>query len=301
LESELNKRLGSAERYAESWEIVDHGRDQSVVRDGPHAGKSLQELVAAHGPALFGRHHPQSQFPLLFKFLDAHLVLSVQVHPNDEQAARLTPPDLGKTEAWIVLACEPGSKIYAGLRPGVDRAQMARALERGECDGCLHEFSPRVGDCYLIEAGTVHALSAGLLIAEVQQASDTTFRLFDWNRVDRDGKPRPLHVAQALDTIDFARGPIRPQTPQPTTRPVVERLVRCDKFIVDRWRFDESQQLATEERFHIITVVNGDVCLESASGTSEMQRGDTCLLPADADVVQLTPQGPAELLDIYLP
>jgi mannose-6-phosphate isomerase len=301
LESELNKRLGPAERYAESWEIVDHGRDQSVVDDGPFTGTTLHELVTQHGPALFGRHHPQTQFPLLFKFLDAHQVLSVQVHPHDSDAARLDPPDLGKTEAWVVLDCEPGSKIYAGLKPGVDRTELERALEHGECESCLHEFAPRIGDCILVEAGTVHAISAGLLIAEIQQASDTTFRLFDWNRVDHDGKPRPLHIEQALDTIDYSRGPVWPQTPKRTPRPFVERLVRCNKFIVDRWRFDEPQQLPTEERFHILAVINGDVRLESVGGTSDLQRGDTRLVPADCQVVQLSPRGSAEILDIFLP
>jgi mannose-6-phosphate isomerase len=301
LETELNKRLGSAPRYAESWEIVDHGGDQSIVDDGPHAGQSLHELVTRYGPMLFGRHKRPSQFPLLFKFLDAHQVLSVQVHPNDVQAARLQPPDLGKTEAWVVLACDPGSKIYAGLKTGVSRAELQRALEHGVCETCLHEFNPSVGDCILVEAGTVHAISAGLLIAEIQQSSDTTFRLFDWNRLDRDGKPRPLHVEQALDVIDFSRGPVQPQSPRKTPRPYVDRLVRCDKFIVDRWRIDEMQQLATEECFHILAIVNGSVRLESANSVNDLQRGDTCLIPASCDVAQLAPSDGAEVLDIYLP
>ena len=170
----------------------------------------MHDLVTQHGPALFGRHHPQRQFPLLFKFLDCQQTLSVQVHPNDEQAARLNPPDLGKTEAWVVLAAEPGSKIYAGLKPGVDRADVgARNNAPALCEECLHQFEPQAGDCVFIEAGTVHALGAGLLIAEIQQASDTTFRLFDWNRVDRDGKPRPLHIRESLDTIDFLARPGR--------------------------------------------------------------------------------------------
>ncbi len=129
--SELGKALGNGDHYAESWEIVDHGTDQSVVADGAWAGTRLQDLVVQHGPALFGRHHPQRQFPLLFKFLDCQKTLSVQVHPNDAQAAGLQPPDLGKTEAWVVLAAEPGAKIYAGLKPGVRRAALeARDIGR---------------------------------------------------------------------------------------------------------------------------------------------------------------------------
>ncbi len=128
--AELGKSIGSGERTAESWEIVDHGRDQSIVADGPFAGESLHTLVNEQGAALFGRHQPGRQFPLLFKFLDCQQTLSVQVHPNDAQAAKLQPPDLGKTEAWVILAAEPGSKLYAGLKRGIDRQMLAREVAR---------------------------------------------------------------------------------------------------------------------------------------------------------------------------
>src|SRR5262249_13542792 len=156
--------------------------------------KTLHELITLRGEWLLGRHHPQLQFPLLFKFLDAQQTLSVQVHPNDLSAARLTPPDLGKTEAWVVIAAEPHAKIFAGLNPDVDRQHLERELASGTCDTCLHQFEPSVGDCVFLRAGTVHALGAGLLISEIQQSSNTTYRLFDWNRVDRDGQPRQLHI-----------------------------------------------------------------------------------------------------------
>lgn len=293
----LGKPIGDADRYAESWEIVDHGADQSVVADGPLAGTTLHELVTKHGAELFGRHHPQRQFPLLLKFLDAQLTLSVQVHPNDSQGARLSPPDLGKTEAWVVLAAEPGSKIYAGLNPGVDRARLEREVAAGTCDASLHQFEPRVGDCVFLKAGTVHALGAGLLIAEIQQASNTTFRLFDWNRVDRDGRPRQLHVEESLDTIDFARGPVAPQQPQPTDRPHVERLVACDKFILDRWRFDAPQLCGGDDRCHLVAILEGEV----AVGDERYRRGDSLLVPASCSDAIITPQGRAVLLDICLP
>src|SRR5262249_30318215 len=206
-------------RVAESWEIVDHGADQSLVAEGEFAGQSLHQLVTSRGEEIFGRGSTRRQFPLLLKFLDCQKTLSVQVHPNDEQGAKLTPPDLGKTEAWVVLATEPGSKIYAGLKPDVDRRTLERELTRGNCEVCLHEFEPRAGDCVLIEAGTVHALGAGLLIAEIQQASDTTYRLFDWNRVDTNGKPRQLHIQEALDVTDYNRGPVDPIKPTFTEEP----------------------------------------------------------------------------------
>jgi mannose-6-phosphate isomerase len=297
LGSVLGKPIGAADRYAESWEIVDHGTDQSIVADGPLAGTTLHELVAQHGAELFGRHHPQGQFPLLLKFLDAQLTLSVQVHPNDAQGALLSPPDLGKTEAWVVLAAEPGSKVYAGLQPGVDRARLERELAAGTCDACLHQIEPQVGDCIFLAAGTVHALGDGLLIAEIQQASNTTFRLFDWNRLDRDGQPRQLHIEESLGTIDFARGPVAPQQPQPTDRPHVERLVACDKFILDRWRFDVPQHCGADERCHIVAVLEGNVTM----GDEHYRRGESLLIPACCSDAIVTPQGRAVLLDIYLP
>jgi mannose-6-phosphate isomerase len=301
LETELNKELGPGDTYAESWEIVDHGDDQSVVAAGALLGTTLHELVVTQGKALFGRHHPQRQFPLLFKLLDAQRTLSVQVHPNDEQAARLDPPDLGKTEAWVVLGAEPGSKIYAGLKPGVDRAQLAAAVKRGVCDECLHQFEPAVGDCVFIEAGTVHALGEGLLIAEIQQASDTTFRLFDWNRVDRDGKPRPLHIQESLDTIDFARGPVRPRTPKPTAQPHVQRLVTCDKFILDRWRIDRPMPFVSDRRFHIFCVIEGEVEVAADDALWRIVRGSTLLFPASCGDVQFMPRPNAVMLDMHLP
>ncbi|MEZ6072331.1 MAG: type I phosphomannose isomerase catalytic subunit [Pirellulales bacterium] len=186
LRTVLGKNTGD-EMYAESWEVVDHGDDQSVVLAGPLAGVSLGELVREHGAALLGRHHPQPRFPLLAKFLDAHRTLSVQVHPNDAQAARLDPPDLGKTEAWLVMDVEPGSVVYAGLKQGFDRPSFEREMKRGTAELCLNSFEPAVGQCVFIPAGLVHALGEGLLIFEIQQSSDTTYRLFDWNRLQADG------------------------------------------------------------------------------------------------------------------
>jgi mannose-6-phosphate isomerase len=301
LGSELGKPIGNGPHYAESWEIVDHGADQSTVAVGPLAGTTLHGLVIRDVQAIFGRHQSRTQFPLLFKFLDCQQTLSVQVHPNDQQAARLSPPDLGKTEAWVVLAADPGSKIYAGLKPGVDRKMLEHELAHGNCEVCLHEFEPHVGDCVLIEAGTVHALGAGLLIAEIQQASDTTYRLFDWNRVDSNGKPRTLHIREGLDTIDFARGPVNPVEPSPTDQLHIERLVRCDKFVLDRWRIDAPQKLPEDIRFHILSVIGGNASIDSEAGTCNLCRGDTILVPASIRKAEISPRGAAEILDMYLP
>jgi len=302
LASMLGKTLGDGDDYAESWELVDHGKDQSVVTQGPLAGKTLRQLVADHPRQLFGESQQQTQFPLLLKFLDCHRTLSVQVHPNDQQAALLDPPDLGKTEAWIVLAADPGSLIYAGLKPGISQDTMRQALQQGACEKCLHAFEPHVGDCVFIEAGTVHALGAGLVIAEIQQASDTTFRLFDWNRTDAKGNPRQLHVEQSLATIDFTRGPVHPCQPQPTDRPDTQRMVACDKFVMDRITLEASRQLGGDGRFHLLALLEGSIAIEGDPAKKTLVPGETCLLPAAAEAVQMTPrQGRAVLLDIFLP
>jgi mannose-6-phosphate isomerase len=301
LGTDLGKPIGNGSHYAESWEIVDHGMDQSTVADGPLAGKTLHALVTEEGSEIFGRHYPRDRFPLLLKFLDCQQTLSVQVHPNDDQAAKLNPPDLGKTEAWVVLAAEPGSKIYAGLKPGVDRQMLERELARGNCEACLHAFEPCVGNCLLIEAGTVHALGAGLLIAEIQQASDTTYRLFDWNRVDRDGKPRQLHIQEALDVINYSRGPVNPVTPNSTSERGIERLIQCDKFILDRLRLSASHSLPSDNRFHILAVIEGAVSISMNDENCNLKRGGTILISAATRAVQIEPHDRAVLLDMYLP
>lgn len=296
----LNKPIGD-ENCAESWEIVDRPGDQSRVSAGPLAGKTLSEIVRDHGPELFGQHYPQTQFPLLLKFLDCEKTLSVQVHPNDEQAAKFDPPDLGKTEAWVVMSAEPDSLIYAGLKRGFDRAALERELQRGTCHLCLHHFEPRPNDCIFIESGTVHALGAGLVMLEIQQNSDATLRLSDWNRVGPDGKPRPLHIEQGLEVIDYQRGPVEPQVPQPTERRHVSRLVECDKFVLDRWQFMEPVRIGGDNRFHIIAVLHGAVDVIGDPTSQTLHEGGTLLLPASHGRCFLDPIGPTTLVDIYLP
>ena len=297
----LGKSIGDDRTCAESWEVVDHGGDQSVVANGPCAGSRLTDLIRQHPAELLGHHQNLDRFPLLFKFLDAHRTLSVQVHPNDIQAAELDPPDWGKTEAWIVLAAEPGSKIYGGLKRGIDRAALGREVVRGTCELCLHAFEPDPGDCVFIPAGTVHALGAGLVIAEIQQASDTTFRLFDWNRVDEAGRPRQLHVDQALDVIDFARGPVGPIVPTKSEHEHIERLIECEKFVIDRWRLTQDWPVGGDRRFHVLAVVEGIVELAADHQTGPLRTGSVCLLPASAGPVTVSPLESAVLIDAWLP
>jgi mannose-6-phosphate isomerase len=315
LETVLGKYLGDGTDYAESWEVADHHAGQSIVAAGPLAGTSLGTLVRERGPELLGRHAPAilggaARFPLLFKYLDSQRDLSVQVHPDDAAAARLDPPDLGKTEAWVIVAAEPGSRVYAGLRAGIDRQQLAKATAAGRTDECLHSFEPNVGDCIFIPAGTVHALGAGLVVAEIQQASDTTYRLFDWNRVGHDGQPRALHIEQALAAIDYSAGPVTPALPQSTERPQVERLVACDKFVLDRWTISDRVPLGGNERAHIVTVLEGNLTLDSPAsgfcrdaeqGTIMLTRGQTVVLPACLPATIAAPSTKCVLLDAHLP
>lgn len=312
LHSVLNKSIGPGDDFAESWEIVDHGSDQSVVTNGPRAGQTLHELVETLGPRLLGDFWERrirgedipptlrGRFPLLLKFLDARLPLSVQVHPDDRKAAQLEPPDLGKTEAWYVMATGPHSRIYAGLKHGVDRQQMANAINSGATETTLHSFVPQAGDCVFVPAGTVHAIGSALLICEIQQASDTTFRVHDWNRVDATGKSRTLHVAQALDAIDFGRGPVEPKRVSDPLA-VEEPLVVCDKFNLSRRLITQPIRVGGDGRMRIIVVVNGSVSLEYEHATETLVLGQCVLLPAAMTACTLHSKSSAVVLEISLP
>jgi len=301
LGSVLGKALGPESDYAESWEICDHGADQSLVLAGPFAGWTLSRLVQERGPELFGRQAVPNRFPLLLKFLDAQKNLSVQVHPNDAQAAQLDPPDLGKTECWLILAADPGSKVYAGLQPGVDRETFAKAVSEGTCEACLAWFHPRPGDCVFLPAGIVHALGAGLVLAELQESSDVTYRVFDWNRVGSDGRPRRLHLEQSLQVIDFTSGPVRPRAPRPTDRPDVVELVRCDYFVWERWQATAPSLWGGDDCCRIVTVVQGSVRVAGDPVAAPLRTGDSLLLPAAAGAVRLTPDEPSVVLVAGLP
>lgn len=274
----LGRDLPPGDDYAESWELVDRGADQSVVAAGPLAGTTLGALVRERGVELLGRHAPRPAFPLLFKFLDACRDLSVQVHPDDSRAARLTPPDFGKTEAWYVIEAAPGSRIYAGLRPGIDHDAFANALRAGRCNDVLHAFEPRPGDCVFIPAGTVHAIGAGLIVAEIQQSSDVTYRLHDWGRVGADGRPRPLHVEAGLEAVTRF-GPVAPVRPEATTDPAVRRLVDCRYFTLDEVRPGGTWETGDDGECTFLAVIAGTVRFEDRWSLPQVGRGGCVLLP----------------------
>lgn len=288
LKTVLNKPIPSSGVWAESWEIVDHGDDQSVVNDGPWQEWTLRQLIESFPQEIIGPTAvPSDGFPLLLKYLDCQRVLSLQVHPDDSYALKMTPPDLGKTEAWYVLESTEEAVIYAGLKEGVDREQLTAALADGTAESCLHSFHPEKGDCVFIPAGVVHALGEGLIVAEIQQASDTTFRLFDWNRLGADGKPRPLHIEQALEVIDFRRGPIHPvSSPAPLQQkseivaPASSSvLVDCEKFLLIE--ITGSTYHSLQNQFGILTVVKGNAILSTKDAQpTALHLGNSILLPA---------------------
>ena len=296
----FGRDLPAGEDFAESWELVDRSQDQSLVAAGPLAGTPLGELVRTRGRELFGRSAGGREFPLLFKFLDAHRVLSVQVHPDDARAARLDPPDRGKTEAWYVVAAEPGSLIYAGLREGVDQSTLAAAIRAGTCAEVLHAFEPVAGDCVFIPAGTVHAIGAGLLVAEIQQSSDVTYRLFDWNRTGPDGQPRPLHVEAGVEAVSRF-GPVLPTRGQPTADPAVRRLVDGEFFILDEVCPGDSWLADSEGRCQFLAVLTGGIHLPARWSQPALGPGGCLLLPASAGAQELTADPGTRLLRVILP
>jgi mannose-6-phosphate isomerase len=284
---------------AESWELVDRGGDQSIVAAGPLAGTPLGELVRTRRGDLLGDAEAAGPFPLLFKFLDAHLDLSVQVHPDDARAAKLVPPDRGKTEAWYVVAAEPGSLIHAGLVPGTTREHLRRAIEQGRAAEVLANFEPQAGDCVFIPAGTVHAIGAGVVVAEIQQSSDVTYRLFDWNRVGPDGRPRALHVEAGIDAVTSFT-PVRPVEPLETPDPSVRRLVACEHFRLDEVR-PGTRWATVGGRLGFLAVIRGGIRLAIHWGLPALGPGRCVLLPAALGPERIECEPGTVLLAISLP
>lgn len=279
LASQLGKKPPGSGIWAESWEIVDHREGESVVSEGPLAGWTLRQLIESFPLEILGKDAPSERFPLLLKYLDCERVLSVQVHPNDEYGEKMAQPDRGKTEAWYVIEAVPGAKLYAGLKPGVDRQSLEKAVAEERTEDCLHVLYPNPGDCVYIPAGTLHALGEGLLVAEIQQASDCTFRLYDWNRVDKDGKPRQLHIEQALEVTDFESGPIQAVEKTKPLPNQARRLVECDKFVLDEYDRAGGYEIQSNQ-WAIVTVPKGSASIRSQQETFEMSRGQSLLVPA---------------------
>jgi mannose-6-phosphate isomerase len=297
----LGKHIGIESDYAESWEVCDHGTDQSLVAAGDYTGWTLRDLVHKRAAELLGRHSGESQFPLLIKFLDVHDRLSIQVHPNDEQAGRFLPGERGKMEAWVILAAQPRSCVFAGLKPGTTLETLRQAIQCGSLESCLNRVEVAPGDCLLIPAGTVHAIGEGILLAEVQQSSDLTFRLYDWNRVGADGLPRQLHVDQALACTDFGRGLMQPVIPVllPTGGKKSERLAECRYFAIHRHTIDQPLSFPDDNRCRIIIAVEGAADCTADHERLHLGRGETILIPAAGQPARLDPRPHAVVLEVF--
>ncbi|MEI8195027.1 MAG: type I phosphomannose isomerase catalytic subunit [Phycisphaerae bacterium] len=315
----LNKSLPAhldGKPIGESWELSDlppgtvkadsagaaaDGSLSSIIANGPWKGKTLAGILGEFGQEIMGAAPLlHGRFPLLIKFLDAQSDLSVQVHPDAAYCAQHPDAHL-KSESWYVLHAEPGAKVYRGLKPGVTKERFAQALKEEGGAGVadlLQAFKVRAGDCFYLESGTVHALGAGILAAEVQTPSDTTFRVFDWNRLGPDGKPRQLHVAQALEAITFsspsdptgifaagtpAAGGVRSHVAGVFV--TVSRLVTCPYFTLERVRMSQEYQQDIPYAEPVVwMVLEGQgviTCDGGGGGPTAFAKGDTMLLPAN--------------------
>lgn len=291
-------RPASADPVGEAWVLSDVDGHPSRVANGPLAGRTLRDLLAADTRGLLGGARPTNgRFPLLLKFIDAKQELSVQVHPTDEQARDKHPTAAGKTEAWVILDADPAtSRIYAGFRPGVCANTFRKAMAERATPETLHQFVPSPGDCVFLPAGTVHAIGADVLLFEVQQTSDITYRLYDWGRVDaKTGRPRELHVDDGLACSDFATGPCRPVTPTPDGGR--ERLVRCDYFTLHRVTSDGPVSVGAAGRCTAVACVGGAGTLAG----EPVGVGDVVLLPAAVGAADVVPRGTITLLECGLP
>jgi mannose-6-phosphate isomerase len=294
LETELSKSLPPQKHVGESWELYDfppgivENTDlwvSSQVTNGPLAGRTLHQLIQQFGADLYGNISlaATQQFPILIKFLDAREDLSLQVHPPKKYADTHPGAHL-KTEAWYVMQNDPGAKLYRGLKTGVTREQFRAAIADGSAMDLVNALAVKPGQCYFLPSGTVHALGAGILVAEVQTPSDTTFRVFDFNRLEN-GKPRKLHVEEALECIDFLNGSEPEQKRSHTAGffTTVTRLVTSEFFTMEKVRFTEGVEEAVPYDQPVVWMMlegRAEIKVEGLNQPITLTKGQTTLLPA---------------------
>ena len=279
-ESLLGKDLPKDAVIGELWEVVDRPEAQSIVLEGALKGKTLHDLWTTARGEIFGNRHlgnPSPRFPLLVKLLDARDRLSVQVHPPAHRAEELNGEP--KTECWYFLDADKDASIYAGLKKGVTRADFERSLSDGTVEEMLHNTPVSAGESIFIPSGRLHAIGAGLVIVEIQQNSDTTYRVFDWNRTGLDGKPRDLHVPQSMASIDF-------EDFEPSVTPASNTVVAdCPLFHVSKLELRSPADLADQDEFSIITGLTGECECEGV----HIRPGTFSLLPASLKKAVFTP------------
>ncbi|MGM0421200.1 MAG: type I phosphomannose isomerase catalytic subunit [Bacillota bacterium] len=288
----------------ESWEISDHGDDKSRIANGKYKGKTLQEIITVEGEDILGTEVPEDfyeKFPLLIKIIDATEKLSVQVHPDDEYAQIYEDGQNGKTEMWYILRARPGAKIVYGLKNNVNRVQFKEAIAKGTVGSCLNYVEVEAGDSFYIPAGTVHAIGSGIMIAEIQQNSDITYRVYDWDRSDDKNRKRELHISSALDVIDFRSKYDLNQSVNIIEKKgcVINELVRSPHFNTDFIKIRESYQLTPgQHKFHILMNIEGRPIINYGKKQVEIHPGETLLIPAQLNKYNIL--GKAKIIKTYL-
>ena len=270
----FDKDLPPFEKIGESWELADLPDDKSVISNGELTGQTLISAIEKYAEEITGNEDFSGAFPLLIKFLDAQDILSVQVHPDPETCRRMGKGE-PKTECWYIISAEPGAVIYKGLKKGVTKERFAEAIEEGNVADMLEKVTVEKGQCHFLPAGTAHAIGPGLLIAEIQMPSDTTYRVFDWNRVDEAGKARELHIEEALESIHFdASGDNLSLT-------TMGRLVDCEYFRIDKGhQGKDCELLLSPGQMKTLIIISGfGTILGTAAESVEFVAGDTLLVP----------------------
>ena len=289
----------------EAWVLSDRDDHPSHVADGPLKGRTIGQLLKQFPEQMLGKLAGRfRRFPLLLKFLDAREMLSVQVHPGDAHTDLLPVGETGKTEAWVVLEAGTESRIYAGLKPGTTADDLRRSLTNGVVADDLTWFTPKPGDGVFLPAGTVHSLGGDVVVFEVQQNSDVTFRLYDWGHVDgKTGQPRALQADQAIACIDFAEGAVGRVTPvvEATTPVERERLFQCDHFWLWRLRGQSPFTVGAAGAPRVLVCIDGMGQVEHDGATYAVGKGDVFLLPAVIGACIVRPQSAVTLLEIALP
>lgn len=289
----LYRRAHAPPVCAESWEIADRPEAVSVVREGPCRGRTLRELMEQHASDIIGADAGGDEvFPLLIKIIDARQRLSLQVHPDENTAVRTGGEP--KSELWFVLQADPGARVYCGLRPGVDRATFENALRREQIEPLLHAVPAVSGEAVNVPGGRVHAIAEGCLLLEIQQNSNTTYRVYDWGRVDRDGRPRDVHVEQALNAINWQDAPGESRAPTPLDGPW---LNRCQSVLttpfsrVTRWDMTREETFPLDgQSFHAFFAVNGVATVRGNGQDALLRPGTTCLIPASLGSYAVIPE-----------
>lgn len=298
LERLYKKPLPPKVPIGESWEISDRPGDVSVITNGPFAGKDLRWLMKHHASELLGDARPANgRFPLLIKILDAEEKLSLQVHPPAHKAAELRGEP--KTEAWYIADAAPGAELYVGLKRGVTREQFEKKIATGEVAECFHRVPVRAGDTMFLPSGRVHAIGAGLVIFEIQQNSDTTYRVFDWNRAGLDGKPRELHVEQSLASIDFNDFEPSPVPGEFTEKNNIRRrrLAVNPLFEIEEFCAASESSIAIAcGRPRVVAAIKGNILVQNGSMRIPLSPGEFCLVPASLEDTSLVIETDATLV-----